>query len=562
MVRGWAAGLALLALAACRGGAPPRGDEALNDLFDRYLRERADLDPVWATYAGLHDFDARLTRWDDASLDARKVLARATLNDLHALDASTLSPDAAVDFAMWEQDLLVELYDYAREDPRAKWPSLPLDAVSVVNTMLLKDYAPRERRARDAVARLREIPLVVDDAMKFVQRPPKLWTEMAIEDLGSVSGFFDELPALAGGSSAELAEAISVARDALERYVTFLKETVLPRSDGAYIVGRAAYDFYLKHRHALDMDAEALLAVGRREFDRTVEMMDACAASIDPEKSARDLLEEIKRNVPKAAELRQVYERETARAREFLIDHAIVGIPDGEKLEIIDTPEFERSTTPYAAYSRPAPLDSARTGHFYVTPVPADATPEDEAAILSGHNLHDMPGTVWHEAYPGHHLQFVYAKGIGSRVRRLVDSPTLSEGWGLYCEELAHETGYYASPRDRLMQLNWRLQRAARVILDVGVHSGAISYEEAVKFLMEKVQMERPQAEASVKAYTQRPTYFMSYLVGCLEIQKLRERLKAKLGPRFTLKEFHERFLRYGNVHPGLIARAMERDWT
>lgn len=557
MGRGAAAAVALV-LASCHAGGAPHGDEALKGRFEKYLAQRAALDPIWATWVGIHNHDTRLTRWDDASLAARRELAQRTLDDLHAIDPSTLSTDAWLDYTMWEQELIVELYDYAREDPRAKAPALPVDAVSVIHTMLIKDYAPRADRVRDVRARLKEIPLVVADAKASVKRPPKLWTQMAIEqDLPGAIETLEEIGRMAG----ELSEPLATAREALTQYLEFLKAEVLPRSDGSFVVGRPVYDFYLKHKHGLEMDADALLAIGRREFDRTVEMMDACAKAIDPAKSARALMEEVVRNVPKAGEVRATYERETARARAYMSQKSIVPIPAGEKLEIIDTPEFERSTTPYAAYSRPAPLDAARTGHFYVTPPPEGATGDELLDYLSGHNLHDIPGTVWHEAYPGHHLQFVYAKGIESKICRIVDSPTLSEGWGLYCEELAHETGYFTSPRDRLMQLNWRLQRAARVILDVGVHSGAMSYDDAVKFLMEKVQMGRPQAEGSVKAYTQRPTYFMSYLVGCLEIQKLRERMKSKLGGRYTMSEFHERFLKYGNVHPGLIAKAMERDW-
>jgi uncharacterized protein (DUF885 family) len=251
---------------------------------------------------------------------------------------------------------------------------------------------------------------------------------------------------------------------------------------------------------------------------------------------------------PTSATLMATYRDEAARARRFLLDHHVVGIPE-EDLQIRETPEFMRSTVPFAAYESPAPLDASRLGTFFVTPDP-------EAHILA-----DIPGTVWHEAYPGHHLQLVYAKDNPSLVRRLNDSPLLSEGWGLYCEELAHETGYYDDPRERLMQLNWRLQRAARVILDVSLHTQDMSWAEAVDFLVRAVGMGRPQAEASVNAYTRQPTYFSSYMLGMLEILRIREALRARLGERFTLQEFHERLLRTGNVPPALVEAELERTW-
>ncbi len=111
------------------------------------------------------------------------------------------------------------------------------------------------------------------------------------------------------------------------------------------------------------------------------------------------------------------------------------------------------------------------------------------------------------------------------------------------------------------MQLNWRLQRAARILLDVALHTGKMSYDDAVKFLVEKVKLNAPQAEGSVNAYTQSPTYFPTYLLGMLEIVRIREKFRAKLGDRFTLKEFHERFLAYGNVPPALIEGELEREW-
>jgi hypothetical protein len=242
-----------------------------------------------------------------------------------------------------------------------------------------------------------------------------------------------------------------------------------------------------------------------------------------------------------------------------MVDAQIVGIPEWEKLEVSKRRRSSRARFPYAAYSRPGPLDAAKTGHFYVTPVSKNAKPRRRRRS-SRHNVYDIParsGTRRTRAPP----QFVYAKDIRSKIRKLNDSPLLSEGWGLYCEELANETGYYTDKRERLMQLNWRLQRAARILLDVALHTGRMSTDDAVKFLEEKVKLNRPQAEGSVNAYTQSPTYFPTYLLGMLEIVRIREKFRTKLGDRFTLKDFHERFLAFGNVPPALIEGELDREW-
>jgi uncharacterized protein (DUF885 family) len=555
---------ALFVLPLILGAQEPKPTVA--PLYEKYLAERAALDPTWATDQGIHDHDDKLTRHDDASRDALITLVSTHLDELNKLDPAKLSVDERLDAALWKAQLETELYDFKRRDERKIMPGLPLGAIYAIHSQLIKDFAPIEKRAAQALARLKQLPDVFDDIRKRLDKPPRVWTEMAIDDLSGAVGAIGEFaklmkPALKGGDAEELDALVVRMEESITDYVRHLGGEIRKRSTGAFAAGKDVYEFYLKKYHLLDVDSATLLAVGHREWKTTLQLLDETAKKIDPAKTWQVILEEMKKDHPKAADLVETYRREVAKARQYMIDKKIVTLPAGEKLEIVETPAFERSSTPYAAYHAPGPLDASRVGHFYVTPVDAKASPEEQEAQLAGHNVYDIPGTVWHEAYPGHHTQFVHAKLITSKVRALNSSPLLSEGWGFYCEELAHETGYFTDPRTRLMQLNWRLQRAARVICDVSLHTGAMTFEEAVKFLMDGVKMERPHAEGSVKAYTARPTYFMAYMVGMLELKRIREAARARLGAAFTLQEFHDRVLKYGNVPPALIERELNRDW-
>ena len=512
---------------------------SLAALYDRYLAERAALDPEWATSVGVHDHDGRLTRYDDASWQARIRLVDKYV---------ALVGDGSLDARLWRSDLLSQQYEYRRRDARTDTPSIPLGAVSVLYDMLVKDFAPLEERLANINRRLHDIPAMIAEARAKLKRPPRVWTTSAIEDTQGTIDFLDEL----GKADASL---VAKAKEAYAAYLKFLKEELLPCSDGAFAIGKEAYEFHLRNDQFLAYGADELEKIGRREFDATVRMLEAIA------KDWPDVLEKMKRDHPKADELVATYTRECARARQYMIDQKIVGIPEWEKLEVVETPAFMRSSVPYAAYSRPGPLDAARIGHFYVTPVDKSKPADAQERQLAAHNIYDIPGTVWHEAYPGHHLQFVYAKDLRSKIRKLNDASILSEGWGLYCEELAYETGYFTNEKERLMQLNWRLQRAARVLLDVSLHTGKTTYGDAVKFLVEKVRMNEEQASGSVTDYTKMPTYFPSYLIGMLEIVRIRGKFRAKLGARFSLKEFHERFLAFGNVPPALIERELDAEW-
>ena len=512
---------------------------SLAALYDAYLADRAALDPEWGTSIGIHDHDGRLTRYDDASWKSRADLVDRYL---------ALVPGDSLDARLWRADLLSQQHEYRRRDARAVTPGLPLGAVSVLYDMLVKDYAPRAERLANINRRLKEVTAMVAEVRAMLRRPPRAWTDSALEDTQGTIEFLHELkdadPAL-----------VAAAKGAYQAYLKFLKDDLLPRSDGPFAIGRESYEFHLKNDHFLPYGADELEKIGRREFEATVKMLEAIA------KDWPAVLEKMKHDHPKADELVAAYTKECAKARQYMIDKDLVGIPAWEKLEVVETPAFLRSSVPYAAYSRPGPLDAARIGHFYVTPVDKSRDADAQERQLAAHNVYDIPGTVWHEAYPGHHLQFVYAKDLRSKIRKLNDASILSEGWGLYCEELAYETGYFTNSKERLMQLNWRLQRAARVILDVSLHTGKISYDDAVKFLVEKVRMNKEQAEGSVTDYTKMPTYFPSYLLGMLEIARIREKFRARLGARFTLRAFHERFLAFGNVPPSLIEGELDREW-
>ncbi|HLY74330.1 MAG TPA: DUF885 domain-containing protein, partial [Planctomycetota bacterium] len=508
--------------------------------YDRYLAERAALDPEWATGVGLHDHDDRLTGWDDHSYQARAAFVDRWVEKVRS---------DTLDARLWRSDLLSQQHEFRRRDVRAIAPGLAFGTVSVLHDMLVKDYAPKPQRLALINRRLALIPGMLAELQPKLGHPPKVWTTMAIDD---GEGAIDFLGSDLGEADAAL---VGTAKSAYERYLKFLKQDLLPRSDGSFVLGRDSYEFHLRTDHFLTMRAEELERIGQREFEKTELMLEGIA------KDWPDVLEKMKHDHPTPEGLLDYYRQAVEKARRFMIEHRIVGIPDGSTLQVVETPAFLQSSIPYAAYSRPGPLDSAKVGHFYVTPVAKNAKPEEAEVQLAAHNIYDIPGTVWHEAYPGHHLQFIYAKDIRSKIRKLNDSPLLSEGWGLYCEELANETGYFSDPRERLMQLNWRLQRAARILLDVGLHTGKLTYDDAVRFLVEKVRLNRPQAEGSVNAYTQSPTYFPTYLLGMLEIVRIREKCRLRLGSRFTLREFHERFLAFGNVPPALIEGELDRDW-
>jgi hypothetical protein len=364
--------------------SPPARETPLEpyDYFDHtlaaWIARRAELDPNWATRTGVHDFDDLVTRYNDPSWDARVQLARVTLRGEEGSPDPRLGAEARADRQLFATLLRAEVHEYARHDARADSPGLALSAISAVNDLLIRDFAPQSQRAMLAVLRLQQVPDVIGDLRERLARPPRLWTEMAIRETDGALAFLDEVPALAGPTPG-LADAVATARAALTGYRAFLQDDLLPRSDGDFAVGRAEFDWRLRNVYLLDLDADGLLALGEEQFARTVQMLEQTAMGIDPSRDWQALLAEMMGEHPTAEALLDTYRDEVARARQFLIDHDIVGIPE-EQLQIRETPAFMRTTVPFAAYDAPAPLDSSRLGTFFVTPDP-------EAHILS-----DIPG--------------------------------------------------------------------------------------------------------------------------------------------------------------------------
>jgi uncharacterized protein (DUF885 family) len=166
----------------------------------------------------------------------------------------------------------------------------------------------------------------------------------------------------------------------------------------------------------------------------------------------------------------------------------------------------------------------------------------------------DLVDTAVHEAYPGHHLQLSFARRNPSLIRKALGPSIFAEGWGLYSEELMAELGYYTD-EERLLQLEWTLVRAARIVIDVGLHVSDMSFDQAVKMLTDEVHLERQLALSEVKRYTMSPTQPLAYLTGREMIVKMRERYKQREGAKFSLKKFHTDVLVRGTVSPSLMAR-------
>jgi uncharacterized protein (DUF885 family) len=519
----------------------------LDSLTEQLLRSLVELEPVEATGLGLHDSDHRLPDVTLPAWEERVERFRGLLAQAEALAPERLEPAERIDRDILLGGLRVRLHEILELRLPQRNPAWYTGLLThSVFYLLLRDFAPMEERLEAVASRLDQMPRFLAEAMLLLDQPPAVWVEIAIEELeGALDFFHATFPVLADQYPRLKRRLLSSNLRALRAMSSFcevLQKDVLARSSKTFATGRDTFDFLLRHRHRIADSPEELSAMGHEELDRTRQAMDRMAQDAG-ETSWEEMMSRIQLHHPSSGELLKAYEEALQRARSFVIERGIATVPEGEELEIIETPVFLRHIVPFAAYYQPGPFEARQKGHFLVTPPPDDETRE---LRLRGHNYSGITLTTLHESFPGHHLQLAVSNRVGSPLRKLADNSMFAEGWALYCEEMMYEAGFY-DRKTRLLQLKDLAWRACRVLIDVELHTGAMGFDEAVEMLVREAKLDRPSAVAEVKWYSLAPTYPLSYLRGKREILRMRDRWREQRGP-YDARAFHDALLSAGTL--------------
>lgn len=542
-------------------------DARLAALIDEVLRFTWSANPTAATSAGVHDHDHRLIDCSPDAIEARRKSMTAYRGDLERLAGplQDLAPDEALDVRVLLDALEVDGRLLGELRAPFRDPSYYLDEILYgIYYLVERQFAPLPERAGAAALRAREVPGLLRQARANLSAPgaiPREWVTAALQQIGGGLTFLDglgrELAPRAGPAGADLERALSGAAQAVRDFGEHLRGHLLPEAAGSFAIGRGLFEFLLHAQHGIDMDADALHEFGVAQVSRCQDLLTEAASAFEPPRSWQDLVAEWKADHPTEQEFLEEYRREVERAREFVRLRGLATLPDGERLHVVETPAFQRTVTPFAAYVAPAPFESAREGFLWVTPPPAEAPPEVRSRMLEDHLRPSIPATVVHETYPGHHLQLSAACRIPSRVRRFFGTSVLVEGWAFYCEQMMAEQSYYPDARSRVLQIKDQLWRACRVVIDVGLHTRGLTVDRAVDMLHDVARLETPGARAEVLRYTRTPTQPMSYAVGKQAILDLREDARRRLGAAFDLGAFHDDFLSFGSIPIALIRGQM-----
>jgi uncharacterized protein (DUF885 family) len=517
----------------------PSFDRFFDDYFFRFY-------PTQGTAAGFHQYDTKLEDYSRNGVQQRiEVLHRFE----RQFAAAPETDDRDLVLGRIRADLL-ELEEIRQWEKNPDvYSSGP---TSSIFGLMSRNFAPQPERLKSVIARERQIPGVLRDARANLRNPPRIYTEIAIEQLPGLVSFFEKDVPLAFNKVqdpkllAEFQATNQTVMAELRSYETFLKNDLLPKSQGDFRIGAENYAKKLAYEEMVDVPLDQLLKVGYDNLRANQQWFQKVAAEIDPKKTPRQILDELEHDHPAPDKLLDAFRNVLGGLQDFIVQHKIIDIPSPVPPILEETPPFERATT-FASMDTPGPYENvAKEAFFNVTLAEPGWTKQRVEEHMESFNRGTIISTAIHEAYPGHYVQFLWMQRIPSKVRKLLGANSNAEGWAHYCEQMMLDEGYAGGdPKLRIGQLQDALLRNARYIVGIEMHTGKMSFEQAIEFFVKEGYQPRATGLVETKRGTADPTY-LYYTLGKLQILKLREDYRKMRGKDFRLEEFHDAFMKQG----------------
>ena len=567
----WIGVVGLLMLTAACGGSEqpatrstPSEDAAFTRLADEFLADFLKRNPTEATYLGIHDYDATLEDTSRAAIEAESAALKSFRTRFAAVDPGrlTLANQLDRDQALAAIDSALLTLDVIR--PWARNPDAYSSGITQTAFVMIKrNFAPPDVRLRSLIARERLMLKTLDEARRNLDQPPAIYTEIAIEQLDGNKEFFaTAVPAaFEGVGDKALLDEFKAANDAviaaLGAYKTFLQSDLRPRSTGSFAIGAETLRAKYRADDMVDASIERLLSVAADDLKRNQERFAAAAARVAPGKPPRAVLATLAADHPPPARLLQTSQQTLDALRRFIEQKQLLSIPPAAPARVEETPPFLRSVTS-ASMDTPGPFESNATEAYYNMTLPDPAWPRAKAEQFMRQWYYPMIQNVSvHEVYPGHYTQFLYGPQFPSKIRKVFGAPSNSEGWAHYAEQMMLDEGLQGNdPKYRLAQIQDALLRDVRFICGIKLHTAGMTVEQAQQLFEDEAYQPPPVALAEAKRGTSDPTYGY-YTLGKLMILKLREDYRARRGAAFSLKQFHDEFLKLGPLPLPLVRQAM-----
>jgi uncharacterized protein (DUF885 family) len=561
--------LLLTGVAAMTLTAAGRADDE-DARLTRFFRDYLDADfrrrPTEATRLGDHRFDHLL---DDVSPEARAAWTawtRQVLEDLPArIDYAKLSRPGQIDFEILRHHLkstlwLAENTRPFEEDPRT-YNTFIGDSTYL---LLTQSTLPKATNVKNCLARMARIPAVVAAARSSLANPPRAFVETAVRQNRGAVGFYERGILDLAGDTPEVRAAAAPVVACLKDYQTFLENDLLPRAKGEWRIGGEKFAVKLDLELDAGLSAEQVLRDAEAEADRVEREMYVIARqlwsrvfpsrALPPDDAAgrRATIDRVLAELNKDHGAVENLVRDTRgtveRVRQFIATKDILRLPDPDRCQVLEMPEFQRGNS--TAYLNPAPpLDPRAASVYAVSPPPRDWDARRVQSYLEEYNRSMLQILTIHEAYPGHYVQLEYSNRHPSPIRRVLQSGVFAEGWAVYVEQVMLDQGYGEGDLPlRLNQLKWYLRAVTNAILDHKMHCAGMTDEEALRLLTERAYQSEGEALGKIVRAKQSSCQLSTYFVGRMAFYRLRQQVQREQGEAFDLGRFHEAVLDHGTL--------------
>jgi uncharacterized protein (DUF885 family) len=540
-------------------------DDAFQEIAHDYVEQYLKANPEQATELGDHRFDRNLTDYS-AEARAKDLAVQKDFRDkLNAIDGTQLTGANKIDFRILKENIDYEIFR-AEELKEPEWNPL-VYMQSLANSLYLlvaRDFAPAEKRIPSLRQRLEKIPGAIAQAKANLQHPPRIHTETAIEQTqGAINLVRTELAPLLDQASQmkkDLAPLQEKTAAALEDYKKWLRNDLLPRSDGDFRLGGQKYRKKLHFALASDLPMEEILKRAKADLEQTQAAIYETALPLyrkyfpnadqqsfaDKHKVTAAVLDKLAEQHPNDGAVVDYAKKVVTEATDFVKRHDVVSVPN-MPLDVIAMPEFKRGVA-IAYCDAPGPLEKNGKTLFAVAPTPKDWSRERKESFFREYNNYMIRDLTVHEAMPGHFLQLARSNEFRAPtlVRAIFQSGPFIEGWAVYCEQVMAEQGY-GGPEVKMQQLKMRLRAICNAILDQSIHAGNMSEKEAMDLMTKEAYQQEGEAVAKWKRARLTSAQLSTYFVGATEHLDLRAAEQKKLGDQFNLKKYNDQVISYGS---------------
>lgn len=544
----------------------------LDDFLAAYYRHH----PVHATFIGVHDYDDQLPDLSERGAGDTLASMETLQQRLRRLPPEPLNEIELLDRKLAEGFLQILQWEFTSDHFHRGNPALYTgEAVFGIISLFLTAFAPLAERITAAVARLEKVPGLLAQAKANVRAAPPAWTERAIRECVGAQLFLgegiDRLIAEEGWMDPGLRRAADHAAGAFAEYQHHLETELRRHPTDGYACGEPALVLMMRQGHFLDIDPDEVVRYAEDELTRAEAHLTQHAADFGA-RTWREALAQLADLHPPAERYYARYSELWEACRAIAQAHELLTWPDFP-IRYIPRPAWARQAAPYLYflfYRAPAAFNRPPVHLYLVTPIEPSMPPEEQEKLLRAH--HDSViklNHVVHHGAIGHHVQNWYAYQAASRIGQIaaVDCAsriamlcggTMAEGWACYATYLMGEVGFL-TPLEMYAEYQTRLRMCARAIVDVRLHQGRFSLDDATAFYEQRAGMGPDAAYQEAVRNSMFPGTAMMYLMGTDRIIQLRREMAQRWGNAFSLRRFHDRFLSYGSVPVTLIAQEMAR---